>query len=145
MAKNNFSRLRIGGWRQFDNVDIELHPRLTILTGANGAGKSTLLRIFSRHLGFDRPFLATPQYGVNGSFTYFSGLIEGVFARLTKARGNALGLILYSNGAEATLNVQKETGVQYQLDIINQQAVEGIHIDSHQPISAYQVLDRNSY
>jgi predicted ATPase len=43
---NRFRSLRIEGWRQFDNVDIELHPRLTVLTGANGAGKTSLLRIF---------------------------------------------------------------------------------------------------
>lgn len=63
----NFKRIAVQGWRQFDNVEIELHDRLTIITGANGAGKSSLLRIFSRHFGYDRPYLATPVL-INGKF-----------------------------------------------------------------------------
>jgi predicted ATPase len=39
MLENAFKRLKIDGWRQFQSIDIELHPRLTIITGANGAGK----------------------------------------------------------------------------------------------------------
>ena len=91
MAKNTFDRLRISGWRQFDNVEIVLHPRLTILTGANGAGKSTLLRIFSRHLGFDNPFLATPRYSSNGSYAYFGGLFDSVLGLFKKPQAMQLG------------------------------------------------------
>ena len=40
-----FKKLQLAGWRQFDSVELELHPRLTVLTGANGAGKSTLVKI----------------------------------------------------------------------------------------------------
>ncbi|MGQ7871561.1 AAA family ATPase [Bacillus sp. 1A] len=43
--------LKIKNWNQFDNVDIDFHPKLTVLTGANGAGKSTILRMFSTQLG----------------------------------------------------------------------------------------------
>lgn len=57
-------------WRQFDSVDIVLHDRLTVITGANGAGKSTLLQIFSRHLGFNRALLATPYFDSGGTYTY---------------------------------------------------------------------------
>ena len=53
MSSMKFTSLRIEGWRQFGHVDISLHPRLTVLTGANGAGKSSLLKIFQRHFGID--------------------------------------------------------------------------------------------
>jgi predicted ATPase len=49
-----FNNLRIEGWRQFDNIDIEFHPRLTVLTGANGAGKTTLLRVLYVVLRIDK-------------------------------------------------------------------------------------------
>ncbi|MFC3243974.1 AAA family ATPase [Gordonia humi] len=36
---NRFSRIQISNWRQFRNVDVKFHNRLTVLTGANGSGK----------------------------------------------------------------------------------------------------------
>jgi hypothetical protein len=33
-----FSRLTLNNWRQFSQINIEFHPRLTVLTGANGSG-----------------------------------------------------------------------------------------------------------
>src|SRR4051812_16912393 len=77
-----FRSLRVEGWRQFGQVDVELHPRLTVLTGANGAGKSTLLKLFTRHFGFDRPFLATPIRDTGGGgYSYLTGLFTGAIAK----------------------------------------------------------------
>lgn len=137
-----FRTLRVEGWRQFDNVDLELHPRLTVLTGANGAGKSSLLRIFSRHFGFDRPFLATPQITVAGNYSYVSGIFESLWKRVGKKKADVthVGSLTYSNNAEALLQVPRETGVQYSINVSGQQNVHGIHIDSHQPFSPYQVV-----
>lgn len=56
-----FKNIKIEGWRQFRNVNIDFHPRLTVLTGANGAGKTTLLTLISRHLGWSGNFIGTPQ------------------------------------------------------------------------------------
>lgn len=72
-----FKKITIQGWRQFDDIDISLHPRLTILTGANGAGKSSILRVFSSHFGFDKAFLSTPVL-VKGRFVYKSGVFVSV-------------------------------------------------------------------
>lgn len=36
----NFKFMEISEWQQFDNVAIEFHDRLTVLTGANGSGKN---------------------------------------------------------------------------------------------------------
>ena len=40
-----FKNLNIEEWKQFKNLDIDLHNQLTILTGANGAGKTTILNL----------------------------------------------------------------------------------------------------
>jgi predicted ATP-binding protein involved in virulence len=56
-SNTNFKKLALTGWRQFEDIDLDLHTRLTIITGANGAGKSSIIRIFSKHFGFDRPYL----------------------------------------------------------------------------------------
>ncbi|MBY0230822.1 MAG: AAA family ATPase, partial [Gemmataceae bacterium] len=56
-----FKRMTLAGWRQFGEVDIAFHPRLTVITGTNGAGKSTILSLLATTLPFsgNRPFLTT--------------------------------------------------------------------------------------
>ncbi|MBY0221622.1 AAA family ATPase [Sporosarcina aquimarina] len=46
-------RLELSDWNQFDEVEINFHPRVTILTGANGAGKSSILRLLAKQIGWD--------------------------------------------------------------------------------------------
>lgn len=55
-----FKSLEIHGWRQIERVDIQFHPRRTILTGANGTGKTTILNLISRHFGWSIPLVSTP-------------------------------------------------------------------------------------
>lgn len=139
-----FRSLKLEGWRQFDSIDLELHPRLTVITGANGAGKTSLLRIFSRHLGYDRPFLSTPRSDKNGVLTYTTGVFNSVWKLFRREKRDAtdVGSLIYSNGTEAWLQVPSQTGVQYSLNIANQQNVLGMHIDAHQPISPYQAISQ---
>ena len=40
-----FKRLKLSGWRQFDNVDISFEGQTTVLTGGNGCGKTTILNV----------------------------------------------------------------------------------------------------
>ncbi|WP_426726995.1 AAA family ATPase, partial [Curtobacterium flaccumfaciens] len=61
-----FKRLVVEGWRQFESIDIAIHPRLTILTGANGCGKTTLINLFARNFGVHREYLATPKVDKEG-------------------------------------------------------------------------------
>lgn len=144
MPSNKFRSLRVEGWRQFGRVELELHPRLTVLTGANGAGKSSLLRIFSRHFGFDRPFLATPVRQSEGGYAYLTGLFSEAatrfWQRLVPPRSDVtnIGKLTYTDGAESSLNVPLSSGAQFEINLNNQQSVPGIHIDSHSPVSHFQ-------
>ena len=137
MSSTKFRSLRIEGWRQFGRIDIELHPQLTVLTGANGAGKTSLLRVFQRHFGIDQPFLATPMRQSDGGYSYWTGLFTGATARLWTRLWNKrvdmsdVGAITYSNGVESELRIPTQSSVQYNVAIGRQQSVAGIHIDSH--------------
>ena len=139
-----FSSLEIQGWRQFDYVKLDLHPRLTILTGANGCGKTTLLNLFSRHFGFQTPILATPKLSASGTVSYALDLFKSVTKRWwnvdnsTVPPVNQIGAIVYSSGSKSPIHVPPETSAQYQLSFGSQQAVYGVTIASHRPISNYQ-------
>lgn len=144
MTAIKFSSLRIEGWRQFGRVELDLHPRLTVLTGANGAGKSSLLKLFNGHFGFHQPFLATPVILPDGGYSYLTGLFADSIARFwqklwtKRSEMSNVGAIGYDNGMICELQIPKESSVQYNVDIPNQQPVPGIHLDSHAPITHFQ-------
>ena len=144
MSATKFSSLRIEGWRQFGHVDLAIHPRLTVLTGANGAGKSSLLRIFQAHFGTNHLFLATPIVQPGGGYSYLTGLFTDTIAKVwrrfwTKRSGiSNVGSIGYDNGVECELEIPAHTSVQYNVNIRKRQTVPGIHIDSHAPITHFQ-------
>jgi energy-coupling factor transporter ATP-binding protein EcfA2 len=143
-----FSKLVIENWRQFTDINIDLHPRLTVITGANGAGKSTLIRIFSQHLGFQRPLFGVPYLGERGDLSYFSGIFSRRGKRILRrvsiseqASQRIVGRLIYTNGVIAELSIPNLSGAQFNIGINNQQQVLGAHIDSHQPISNYKAVD----
>src|SRR5262249_29170783 len=97
-----FKRLKLSNWRQFANVDIDFHSRLTVLTGANGAGKSTILNLLSRHLGVERPYFSVPTKGRDGGIIYRIGRFLGLkqpfpFSFPVQAADPQVGEIIYSS------------------------------------------------
>lgn len=139
-----FSRLRISGWRQFDNIDIELHDRLTIITGANGAGKSSLIKIFSGHFGYTPNFLSVPYIDTKGGYKYAVGTFVSLFKRLNpfqKTATNQVGDLTYSSGQTSPITIPQGAGVLYNIHLSSQQHVYGIQIDSHQPTPRYQTVE----
>jgi predicted ATPase len=139
-----FKKLHIEGWRQLDSVDIEFHPHLTIITGANGAGKSTLLSILTRHIGWQKNFLSTPRTDKSGVVSFVKGLFRSIFGTPKRPDNDTqyIGSISYSNNVEATITIPNDNSAQYNPRIERQQTIQGLHIDSHQPISAYAPVNQ---
>lgn len=134
---NKFKNFQLRGWRQFAEVDFDLHPRLTIIAGANGAGKSTLLRILSQHFGYNYSLIATPRTSKSGVVRYFSGLF-GFFSENHEPSSEKIGEITYSNGVKTALSVPDQGSATYQVGIPHAQPVAGLFIASHRPTSVYQ-------
>lgn len=102
-----FSSIRLRNWRQFASVQIEFHPRLTIITGSNGAGKSTILNICSQHFGYARPFLATPKKKKGGGIAYDLGYYNP-----------SISQNLYNELFEEDIGDEEEWGAEEQLDFL---------------------------
>lgn len=138
-----FKRLYIAGWRQFQSIEIDLHPRLTIITGANGAGKSTLLSFFTRHFGYNRNFLGTPE-NRKGTTQFRFGLFEalrrgfGLEKPPPPPNGVKIGELEYNSGVVCTLRLPPGAALQYNVNMENQQSIPGLHIDSHRPPNIYR-------
>lgn len=128
----NFKSLEVSKWRQFGCIEIEFHPKMTVITGANGAGKTTLLNILSQHFGWTQRFVGTPRIDRRGARRYYSGVT-------TESSGSevTVGKLGYDNGSFATLLVPTEADI-FDISIDPLQSVPGIYLTSHRPVYTYQ-------
>jgi predicted ATPase len=157
-----FRALKLQSWRQFNSVDIVFHRHMTILTGANGAGKTTILNILSRYFGWPAQVVGSrritrdsAQYSSDtwsasrrDKFKALLDLSDDDLDKLLESDdfpeddspnvNTEIGSIEYDNGTAAQLGVPANIGSIYQLNIANQQPVDGLHIPSHRPIYSYQ-------
>lgn len=137
-----FKRLQIEGWRQFDNVELDLHDRLTVITGANGSGKSTLLSLLNQHFGWSRAYLSVPRRGKAGVTDYLDSVFESTWKEFVRKRQGTqdIGTIYYTNEGQCNLWVSGGNSAQYGIQFNGQQAVAGLFIDSYRPIPIYQPI-----
>lgn len=153
----NFKHLRITNWRQFRELDLEFHERLTVLTGANGAGKTTILNLLSRHFGWQGILVGTPRRrkgGIEFSSDFWTEEYIKAYEAWLDERSSSreeplapeapagavqdIGALTYANGLTTRLNVPPSVGAQFQLNIPSIQPQKGLHIPSHRPIYYYQ-------
>ena len=126
-----FRSIRLEGWRQFRDVQLSFHDRLTVLTGANGAGKTTILNLLNRHFGWNLSFISTPRRK-RELVEHFSGYWRGETPEeeLAPHGQQAIGEIVYRDGAVAGLSVPESVteGVpgQCQRTAVNRRSVCGI-------------------
>ena len=132
----NFKQLEVAGWRQFGSVQLDFHPRATIITGANGSGKTTLLSILSHHFGWAPQFIGTPRIDRRGARRYYSGVTHEA-----TSGSSDVGKLIYGDGATATLRVPIE-GAAFRITIDGLQTVPGIYVTSHRPVYSYQVVSQ---
>lgn len=138
-----FQHLKLSGWRQFDNVDINFEGQTTVLTGGNGCGKTTILNVLSRHFGWNMNFSATPFIGKKKRKKIYTDLKRIFESEEVPNQAETIGKLSYSTGGECLLQVPQNSSKnpQYSLGYQNQKQVIGLHIPSHRPAITFQSVD----
>ena len=135
-----FKKLILTDWRQFKEIDIDFHARITIITGANGAGKSTILKILSQHFGWSYSLLSTPRLSWTGEKTFYSGMFNFIRKAKKPVNTNIAGTLEYDSSVTANIIIPENQGAAYNLQIQNQQQISGLHIQSHRQVQNYQAV-----
>jgi len=135
----HFTGFKLEEWQQFRQVDLEFHPRLTVLTGANGSGKTTILNLLARHADWQVPALSVPRrFGRTGRVEYFMRYFLG----RDRSNENDIGSITYASGQSAQLSVPPEAKANYQIQIRGQQTVPCFFVPSHRAVYRYEPLEQ---
>jgi hypothetical protein len=145
-----FSKLVIHRWRQFNRIELDFHPRLTVLTGANGSGKTTLLHLLNRHWGWNLQYVSSPPTNGKEVSKYWAGFwgegddpaSEPTAPQPPKKRPkHTIGELTYRGGQKANLSVPAEVNEVFAVDISPQGKVAGVYVPSHRPPYLFQKVE----
>lgn len=127
--------LQLSGWRQFEDVTLRFHPKMTILTGQNGAGKTTILNLIAPHFGWSIPMATVPSV-VGRVVSYVTGVWQRVFGRAKQSDGAAVGRLTYSNDITADILVPEDASKvsTYRVKYSFEQPLQGLYVPSHRPL-----------
>lgn len=139
ISDQGFRHLTVSDWRQFGDVEISFHRRLTILTGANASGKSTLLGILARHLNWNRQYSSAPRRQHEKGSSW-SNIGPRRMRRLIEGGSDwaQIGSLTYANNLETTISVPVSGSAArqgYDLFLPQQQHVDGVFLNSHRTVS----------
>jgi len=135
-----FDEISLYHWRQFNQINIALHERMTVLTGQNGTGKTTILNILSKHFGWNLRFISTPlSTSKKRSKRIWSDVWDSFLSDTSPPPGaHDVGKIKYKDGGECRLMAPPHVAqAQYDLTYQNQKTVLGLHIPDHRPSFSY--------
>lgn len=142
-----FKSLHLVNWRQFSQVEVAFHPRLTILTGANGSGKTTILHLLNRHWGWNLQYVSTPIWDRKGVRRYWAGFwsegSDSTTGAIELIQGRReIGSLEYRNGDVASLRVPESVSEVFAVEIVGQKQVAGVYVPSHRPPYVFQRVDQ---
>ncbi|KMO81343.1 DNA replication and repair protein RecF [Mycolicibacterium obuense] len=137
---NGFDTLRLHRWRQFEDVDIDFHPRLTVLTGANASGKTTILNLLGRHFNWQSQFLAVPRRTRSGPLEWLATYDEPDETISVENMIKYVGELRYWDGSEAQIAISKRADAEIDLSLPGSATVRGIYVSSHRTVGRYQKL-----
>src|SRR4051794_2713407 len=100
-----FDRIQLADWRQFSDVEIAFHPRLTVITGANGAGKTTILNLLNRQFGWNLSLISRPYLRRGERGLMYDAGVRPHRSRRRDLEERQIGHITYTDGSQATLFV----------------------------------------
>ncbi|MGW4328655.1 AAA family ATPase [Nocardia sp. NPDC004573] len=141
-----FASLSITEWRQFANVRIDFHPRLTILTGANATGKSTILGILGTHFKWQRQFSASPGRDRESFERWYTVRRRGRWKLLNDGDWAEIGTLEYGSGQSTPImvpvNAPDSQRFEYDLRMPHSTTVAGAFLSSHRVTAgAYSRVD----
>lgn len=138
-----FRAIRVNNWRQFAEVAIDFHPRLTVLTGANGAGKTTLLHLLNRHWGWNIQYVSSPRSGRKGHRRYWAGFWnpEEAGSEEPDTTTYEIGTIEYAEHPSARLTVPRDVDQTFQVKISPMPGLSGVYVPSHRPLYLHHPVE----
>lgn len=138
-----FKRLEINDWKQFEDVQIDFHNRLTVLTGANGSGKTTILHLLAKTFGWRYNELATPSKdNEKGNFKYIIKRFKHIFVGDNNENNNIIGKLELNNKSYYDLKIPANTNSIYNIEMQyigqNNEHVQGLNISAYRNEFKYQ-------
>ena len=128
-----FERLALRDWRQFGDVEIHFHPRLTVMTGANATGKSTVLSILARHFNWSRTYSPAPLRGKLGKWQVHNRSRKPA-ASVDPNHWSSIGELQYGSRLSTEILVPRgDDAIKQAYDVLlpNQQPITGLFLTSH--------------
>lgn len=137
-GNTGFKRVQLGDWRQFAALDLNFHPKLTVLTGANASGKSTVLSLLATHFDWNRAYSSAPVKKGKRHFWSNRGFPLFRSRQANDTEAQRVGTLTYANDHSSQIVVpehDESSRSQYNVNIQERQAVLGVFLTSHRAVS----------
>lgn len=134
------SSIELSRWRQFEQIDLQFHPVLTVITGKNGSGKSTILQLLSKFYGWNLNFVSLPKKNKTKKLIeYLTGVWEPEDEESEVLKH--IGIVTFTNGIVSKLCLpDKVQSSVYSIKPMPYKPIKGLHIHSHRPVFKHEQI-----